>query len=70
MSHGEVGSHPVVIAPALAEDLDVALILEISEDASDGAFGDPDKIRKLGDADIGLPGKCEQDVSVVGQEPP
>jgi hypothetical protein len=61
---------PVVVAPALADDLEVAGRLEFGDDALDRSFGDADALGNVPYAEVWLGGDREQDMSVVGEEGP
>ena len=70
MSHGDAGVDPVVVAASDSFAGDVAGVDEVGDDALCGAFGDPDGLGEVAETRIGVAAQAEQDLRVVGQEPP
>ena len=66
----EVRVDRVPIAPALSLAGDVAGGAELGHDPVRGAFGDPDSVPDVAQADAGVVGNAEQDPGVIGQERP
>lgn len=61
-----VGVDCVVVAAAVAFARDVAAVGELGDDVVGGAFGDPDAVADLAQADLGVSRDAEQYAGVVG----
>lgn len=62
--------NPVVITPPFANALEIALGLEVGEDALHGALGDPDELGDVTNACRRVGRDTDQDVGVVGEKGP
>ena len=60
----------VVVAAAVASPRDVAGFRQVVNDPVGGAFGDPDPVANLSQADGRILRDAEQDERVIGQERP
>jgi hypothetical protein len=60
--------HLIDVAPALAGPREIALALELADDAVGGALGDPDAVGDLAEPHSRIPGDAQEDVRVVGEE--
>jgi hypothetical protein len=65
-----VGLDRVLVAAAVALAGDVAGGGELADDAVGGAFGDPDRLADVAQADARVVGDAEQHLGVVGQKRP
>jgi hypothetical protein len=70
VAHGDVGIDAVAVASADSSSFDVAGIDQVGDDALCGAFGDPDSLRDVPKAGVGVALETEQNLGVVREEPP
>jgi hypothetical protein len=70
MAHVGVGIDPILVSAPVALSVDVARLNEVGEDPLRGSFGDPDRLSDVAQPDVRSPGYAEEDLSVVGEEPP
>jgi hypothetical protein len=70
VGEGQVGLDRVVVAAAVALARDVVGGGELGDDAVRGAFGDPDRLADLAQADAGVVRDAEQHLGVVGEKRP
>jgi hypothetical protein len=70
MAHVGVGIDPILVSAPVALSVDVARLNEVGEDPLRGSFGDPDLLSDLAEPDVRSSGDAEEDLSVVGEEPP
>jgi len=70
VGEGEVGVDGVVVASSVALARNVPGAGQLGDDAVRGAFGDPDPVAEVAQPDAGIVGDANQDLGVVGQEPP
>jgi len=70
VSHGRFSVDRVAVPPADALDRDEACLDEVCDDSLGCALGDADHLRDVSRPHVFVSGDTEQDLSVVGHEPP
>jgi len=70
LTHGRFSVDRVAVPPADALDRDEACLDEVCDDPLGCALGDADHLRDVSCPHVFVPGDTEQDLSVVGHEPP
>ena len=68
MAQGELVMDLVHVAPALSATGEVALALELADDAVGGALGDADAVGDLTQPQVGVARDAQEHVRVVGEE--
>lgn len=70
VTHVCVGIHSILVSAPVALAVDVARLDEVGEDPLCRPFGDPDLLSDVAEPDIRGSGDAEENLGVVGEEPP
>ena len=70
VAHVHVRVDPIVVSAPVALSVDETRLNKVGEDPLGGALGDPDLFSDVAEPDVRSAGDAEEDLGVVGEEPP